>query len=285
MNSSIPPPRPEEAGIKPMSSLAAGLWTLAVTFGVLLFIGMWAERSGYFPWEIARAGCQTAVYSLTLYTLYQRYADGSGVGRFFALRGTSVGYYGIAIVFGLAMSLWLNTTFNVLLSKFPLGIGPLEDDDHIQRATVLWKVGFGLAYVAVGPFIEEAFFRGALFGCLRKSQPALNTVVIVALLFAMAHIRWQIGVPLFFLAMVMCLLRQWSGSLIPSLLVHMCFNGVAFATEIVPRWNEAFERYTSLGFAHGAVVVGSMAVSGLCIFGAYVISSAPSAVRARTLDA
>ncbi len=88
-----------------------------------------------------------------------------------------------------------------------------------------------LAAVAA-PFLEETFFRGALYGHLRgatrtwsRSASVLVSAVTSALLFAAVHPQSWIGVPVIAsLGVAFALAREWRGSLIAPMVAHALTN-------------------------------------------------------------
>ena len=82
--------------------------------------------------------------------------------------------------------------------------------------------------VVIAPIAEELLFRGYLFGKLRKYAPLWISILITSALFALVHFAWNVGLDVFALSIVLCLLRVVSGSLWPSIMLHMLKNGVAF---------------------------------------------------------
>lgn len=91
---------------------------------------------------------------------------------------------------------------------------------------------FGLAFlmlVIIAPLAEEILFRGYLFGKLLKNNiPVWISILITSILFALVHAAWNVGIDVFALSVVLCLLRVVSKSLWPSILLHMMKNFVAF---------------------------------------------------------
>ena len=85
-----------------------------------------------------------------------------------------------------------------------------------------------ITLVILAPVAEEVVFRGYLFGKLRKVAPLWVAILITSLLFAVVHFAWNVGIDVFALSIILCLLRVWSGSLWPSILLHMMKNSVAF---------------------------------------------------------
>ena len=82
--------------------------------------------------------------------------------------------------------------------------------------------------VIIAPVAEEIIFRGYLLGKLRKHVPIWIAILITSLLFGAVHLSWNVGIDVFALSLVLCLLRIASKSLWPSILLHMLKNGVAF---------------------------------------------------------
>ncbi len=82
--------------------------------------------------------------------------------------------------------------------------------------------------VVVAPVAEEVLFRGYLYGKLRKIVPIWAATTIVSALFGLIHGRWNVAVDVFVLSIVMCSLREMTGSIWAGILLHMMKNGLAF---------------------------------------------------------
>jgi membrane protease YdiL (CAAX protease family) len=85
-----------------------------------------------------------------------------------------------------------------------------------------------IALVVIAPVAEEILFRGYLFGKLRKVAQLWISILITSVLFGFVHFAWNVGIDVFALSIIMCLARVWSGSLWPSMLMHMTKNFIAF---------------------------------------------------------
>jgi membrane protease YdiL (CAAX protease family) len=90
----------------------------------------------------------------------------------------------------------------------------------------------------VAPMAEEFFFRGFLFGVLRRLPVRIGRVelgpwlaaLIVAFLFGLAHTgsaSSQFLIPLGLLGFILCLVRWWTGSLYPCMALHSLNNCLA----------------------------------------------------------
>ena len=82
--------------------------------------------------------------------------------------------------------------------------------------------------VIIAPVAEELLFRGYLFGKLRKYAPLWVSILITSAIFGAVHLAWNVGLDVFALSIVLCILRVVSGSLWPSIMLHMLKNSIAF---------------------------------------------------------
>ena len=85
-----------------------------------------------------------------------------------------------------------------------------------------------IALVIVAPVAEELLMRGLLFGRIRDKLPFWPTALIISAIFAVAH--WQINVTIdtFILSMVICYMREKTGTVYPGILMHIIKNGLAY---------------------------------------------------------
>jgi membrane protease YdiL (CAAX protease family) len=85
-----------------------------------------------------------------------------------------------------------------------------------------------ITLVIIAPIAEEVLFRGYLYGKLRKLVPVWLAIVLVSVLFAAIHGRWNVAIDVFVLSVVMCSLREMTGSIWTGIILHMMKNGLAF---------------------------------------------------------
>jgi membrane protease YdiL (CAAX protease family) len=107
-----------------------------------------------------------------------------------------------------------------------------------------WAAAGTAAFVCVvAPMCEETFFRGFLFGTLRKLPVTVAgrdlgpwmAAVIVGILFGLAHAgsaNPEYLVPLGFLGFVLCLVRWRTQSLYPGMALHSANNSLALAVQL-----------------------------------------------------
>ncbi len=76
----------------------------------------------------------------------------------------------------------------------------------------------------LGPFIEELFFRGFMYGALKKYAGALWSAVITAAIFAALHTHIVGFFPIFALGILLAYLYEKTGTLVSSITVHITHN-------------------------------------------------------------
>ena len=96
--------------------------------------------------------------------------------------------------------------------------------------------------VVLAPIMEEWLFRGVVFRAISEGgrwggsrAGVVVAVVASAALFALAHAEVVQFAGLFLLGLVLATLLWRTKRLVPSVMTHMSFNGVAFAALISQR--------------------------------------------------
>ena len=88
-----------------------------------------------------------------------------------------------------------------------------------------------ISLVVLPPIVEELAVRGLLFTSLRSRMNLLPTTLITSFLFALAHFPaggFIASIDTFLLSLVLCVLRDKTGSLWPGITLHALKNGIAY---------------------------------------------------------
>ena len=80
----------------------------------------------------------------------------------------------------------------------------------------------------LGPITEEIFFRGLLYPLFKKRVGIVLVAVLTAMLFAFLHMNWVMVLSIFVLGILFAYLYEKTGSLLPSMFVHMLHNTIMF---------------------------------------------------------
>ena len=85
-----------------------------------------------------------------------------------------------------------------------------------------------IAIVFIAPLAEEIIMRGWVYGKLRKRLNIIIAMLLTSILFGALHGQWNVAVTTFILSLILCGLREITGTIWSGVLLHMLVNGVAF---------------------------------------------------------
>jgi len=111
-----------------------------------------------------------------------------------------------------------------------LAPGPISNPfSGISDRSMATIVLTGVAAV-VTPAIEEVFFRGLLYRCLRNRFAVLPSSVMIGVMFGLVHTEYPLGVlpELAVYGMLACLLYECTGSLLPGIALNVYLDAGSF---------------------------------------------------------
>jgi len=256
--------------------VAAG-WSFAALFLLDLLAGaLMAARPSVDL--VSRVLCQAAAFVAVLACIAAVHEKDRSPRDVFAWRAVDVLPCVLAIWLGVFLQGPLSLLANVIYTRFPPPEQDVAEIASLFDVPALYqKVGLVVAAGVLGPLVEELFFRGALLRGLTRRYGGPSALVGVTLLFAAAHRDLRSFVPDLMGGAAMGLVRVWSGSLWPAVLVHAAFNtcsagyGVLYGPE-----GDFFTRAQSIGATCASVAV-------LVAYRALALRN-PRASAARALD-
>lgn len=103
-----------------------------------------------------------------------------------------------------------------------------QDVGFSYFVTDLDRIFAMLAVVFLAPIAEELVMRGWLYGKVRSKLGVVVSALLVSLTFAVLHGQWNVAVSTFSLSLVLCGLREITGTIWSGMLLHILSNGIAF---------------------------------------------------------
>ncbi len=161
-----------------------------------------------------------------------------GFRRVSLARGLGAGALGAIAYYGLTA---------VYASLFKLhGTDKLPSDLGVNHSTAA-LIAASVFVCVIAPVAEEFFFRGFIFGALRRLPVSVAgrdlgpwiAALLTGILFGLAHLGsagLQYLVPLGFLGFVLCIMRWRTGSLYPGMALHSANNALALGVNQLG-WN------------------------------------------------
>ena len=146
--------------------------------------------------------------------------------------------------------------------------GPAVDHGSATKITEILKaimdaggLPMVLGAIALAPAIcEETLCRGTLLSGLERGVGRGAAVVVSAILFALLHLDPSRFFPQFVLGMVLAVLAQRTGSILPGMLVHFMHNGIVVCVQEIN--DKRLEGLGQWADNHQAVIVIAMVVFG-----------------------
>lgn len=119
----------------------------------------------------------------------------------------------------------LTVSFNFLFSLIPWDVfgskNIVQDNDAFYSIPLSFRL---ISYVVIAPFAEEALFRGVIFTRFRKLMPLWGAAVCSAVIFGIYHGNLMQGLYAFIMGLCMCIIFEFGGSLLCSIIFHMTAN-------------------------------------------------------------
>lgn len=254
--------------MKQPSELSAAValgWSLLVTcalVGVAIVINLLFGNSN---WAIVVAGPAELLVMLPAAKLVARLYGGGDPRETFALGPVRPLELVIGASLGVILHLPAGYVSDLVERRFPTPpealraqLAALTPGSSVLALLMLASVAL------IVPFIEELFFRGALFSPLVRGGAPLVAMLTTSVAFALAHQEPRNWAPLLLVALVLAELRLRGGSIWPGVALHAAFNGITLVFVFVTHPVEVKTDSISWPLAAaGAVLCGA----GVWLFG------------------
>ena len=104
---------------------------------------------------------------------------------------------------------------------------------NAQDPTLLVLMTF--TAVIVAPIAEEFIFRGYIYGVSKRFLGRTSAIVFTSIIFAVIHHNAYALFPLIFLAVLLVLAYEFTGTIWVPIAMHMLFNGLTVAVQFAQR--------------------------------------------------
>jgi len=165
---------------------------------------------------------QTAAFLILLwfFVFYRNRASwyDLGIRSFNLLKGVFL------LIFGIIVTFIIHITYNAIFrSIIPWDTGQTKIMQLIENENISIIMLFIVA-VIIAPFCEELFFRGFLYPAFKKKMRVLPAMFLSSILFAVFHFEPAVLILLLGMGFVLAFIYEKTGSLIPSILLHLLYN-------------------------------------------------------------
>lgn len=264
-----------QGGLPPFFVL---LW-VGAAYGLFQLLVMLLSLRGRVLDLVTLGSVQAVAYLIVIFALLQRYEPGTPLRRALGLRPTHPGLVFAGVGLGASLKLPLESLTNLVERHFPVSDAQLVARAELYRLDgVRDLIALSVVTCLVAPMVEELLFRGAAFGRVVKAS-ALSAALVTGLSFVFVHAEPRHWPALLLVSAALSFLRVVSGSLLPSLALHVTFNAAGVLA-------------LALGAASATrplevpLVVTAMNWLTACVILAFAVRTGdrPEAVRARAED-
>jgi membrane protease YdiL (CAAX protease family) len=204
-------------------------WAVSATILLLVLTqGLSALRSGARLDLVTLTVAEALIYVLAMFAVLRVHEPNRLAREAIGVRRSHPGLSALGLGLGLALLFPVESLRVIVERAFPTPPEQLVERALLFSAPTLGhKLALVLAVACVGPLVEELFFRGALFGVLRRAHGAIGAAIATALAFTFSHLDWRAWPVLLVVAAVLSHLRAASGSLLPCIALHVGFNAAS----------------------------------------------------------
>lgn len=267
----------------PVTYVLAFGWTLGAAFVLkLLLDASVLVRPGAATDIVNLGAIEALVFVSATFVVLSVHARDMTLRSALGLRPTHPGLTVLGVALGISLHYPVESIDALVQRRLPTSPEELAARAALLRPeTPGGVVGLVLVVACVVPLVEEVFFRGALYGGLRRSNALLGAAAITAACFVMGHLDVRMWPALTAVAVVMTYVRAASGSLLPSLATHVTFNAATVVLSVLGVADVAAPTKIPLV----PTVCGWAVTALLMIAVRYVASRAQAARRGRAEDA
>jgi len=135
------------------------------------------------------------------------------------------------VVFGLVAGIVLTVAAQMIIHSVQVEIRGGSELPQETSSCVIYAI----QAIIFAPLFEEILFRGFIQGALRRVLGSWPSIVLTTLGFAAIHYDgdWMLPLALLPVSLVLCITREMSGQLGPSILQHGLFNALSIGFEIL----------------------------------------------------
>ena len=219
---------------RPFSLAAATLWVTALwLLEHICFEVTEAARPGAITDIVNVAACVVLATSVIVFAMLRVHAPNASMRAMFGIRAIAPLRLVLSVAVGAGLCPALSTVDDIVARRWPY-----EDPEALASLQKLLasstRVGLVLGVFVVIPLAREVFFRGVLFGELRRSGGVRGTgegsvavaLVGTALLFAVFSLDWRAMPTALALGLSLGWLRARTGSLVAPVVAHLAFWSV-----------------------------------------------------------
>jgi membrane protease YdiL (CAAX protease family) len=219
---------PDEIGHRPMTLLAAALWTTALSLlGRVCVQVTQAVRPGALSDVVNLGACVVLATSIMIFAVVRVHAREESLRATLGVTWPSVIHVILSIAVGAGLYPLLSTVQDLAMKRWPIATEDVElAEKVIAVPTMSARLAFVVSAFVVIPIARELFFRGLLYGAVRRATNARIAALATAFFFAALTPDWRTLPCAVALGLALARLRERTGSVVAPIAAHLAYRAV-----------------------------------------------------------
>jgi membrane protease YdiL (CAAX protease family) len=211
-----------------MTPLLAALWSVALWMLETLVVGVTEEvRRGAFSDIVTRGACAALATSVVIFLMVRVHAREVSLRATVGVLPVAPLHAVLAVAAGAGMYPLMATVDGLAQKRWP---SPDDTSEVLQKLLSVPTNGARVALVVsafvVIPLAHELFFRGILYGELRRATGVRTATLATTVLYAASQLDWRALPTTLALGLALARLRERSGSVAAPVVAHTAYWAV-----------------------------------------------------------
>jgi membrane protease YdiL (CAAX protease family) len=218
----------DESGHRPMTPLAAALWTTALWLLETVCVGVTqAVRPGALSDIVNLGACTALATSIIVFAVVRLHARDVSLRATLGVTSPAPLHVVLAVAAGAGLYPLLSTIEDLAAKRWPAG--PDEADmasKLLAVPTTSARVALVVSAFVIMPLARELFFRGLLYGAVRKATNAHTAAIATSVFFAASQLDWHTLPSTLAFGFALARLRERTGSVLAPIAAHLAYWAV-----------------------------------------------------------
>jgi membrane protease YdiL (CAAX protease family) len=209
-----------------MTPLAAALWTVTLTLLTTVCAAVTeAARPGAESDIVNIAACEVLATSLVLFAMVRIHARETSLRLTLAFRPIAPLHAVLSVAVGAGLYPLLTTVDELILRRWPVD-DPKVAESLQKIVSSSSPVALVVAALVVIPVAREIFFRGVVYGSVRKTAGVRSALIVTSVCYACASLQWQEMPTMLVMGLATAWLCERTETVLSAILAQLAFGAV-----------------------------------------------------------
>jgi membrane protease YdiL (CAAX protease family) len=211
-----------------MTPLAAALWTLALWLAENVCVGVTqALRPGALSDVVNLGACTALATSVLVFLMVRVHARDVSLRATLGVLPPAPLHVVLAVAAGAGLYPLMSTIDDLAQKRWPL---PSDQSETLAKVLAVPTSGARVALVVsafvVIPLARELFFRGLVYGGVRRATSVRTATIASALFYAASQMDWRVLPTTLALGLALARLRERTGTVVAPIIAHLAYWAV-----------------------------------------------------------